>query len=322
LIYLPAHRLVGEPAYVLPRSVDVIDTTALVHRVIARLQAGDEVRVMAQTGRWSEVSVAEGQTGWVETKYLLDAATYHRGETLLESLERFPAQASGHNEGVVNLRLDPARDSVVLMELGPNTKVEVFGRKIVERPVELPAAGAPSSGRSDVWYLVRTGRRAGWMLGRFIDLDIPAGISPYAEDVNMVAWLILKTVDDGGKQMPEYLAADRIGNDNVDYNHIRVFTWWVKEHKYVTAYVESNVPGHFPITTQQTIDSNFSAQRIPYFRLRLTGEGGRKFQKVYGLFDTVVRPVGTVEGWDSDAMPAPVKAREQTGRRRARRGRR
>jgi hypothetical protein len=35
----------------------------------------------------------------------------------------------------------------------------------------------------------------------------------------------------------------------------------------------------------------------------MDGEGN-KYQKVYGLFDTITRSVGTVAGWESDAMPA------------------
>ncbi|HLI29630.1 MAG TPA: hypothetical protein VKV79_00860, partial [Terriglobia bacterium] len=95
-----------------------------------------------------------------------------------------------------------------------------------------------------------------------------------------------------------YLAADRIGTRDFDFNHIRVFTWWVKRHKYVTAYVESGLQGYFPITVTHL-------GSVPYFRLRLVDDTGRKFQKVYGLFDTIVRPIGTVGGWTSNAMPQP-----------------
>jgi len=315
-VYLPAHRVTGEAAYVLPRTLEVVDTTAEIRSVLGRLQAGDQVRVVARTAHWSKVLLPGNQTGWVETKYLLDAATYRRGETLLKSLEGYPHQAAGHTSTAVNLRLEPARDSIVLMELAPNQALDVFARRTVDRPVDASAPASAGSRGRDVWYLVRASQRAGWVLGRYIDLDVPAGISIYAEGVNMVAWLVLKTVEDGGKQVPEYLVADRIGGDDLDFNHIRVFTWWVKNHKYVTAYVESNLAGHFPITTKEMTDANYYAQPSPYFRLRLTDADGRKYQKVYGLFDTVVHAVGTVDGWDSDAMPAPAKERRPAGRRR------
>jgi len=52
----------------------------------------------------------------------------------------------------------------------------------------------------------------------------------------------------------------------------------------------------------------------PYFRLRLVDEDGEKYQKVYGLFDTIVRPQGTVKGWESEEMPAaPTHAPKRRG---------
>ena len=101
--------------------------------------------------------------------------------------------------------------------------------------------------------------------------------------------------------MPEYLAADRLGTQEADFSHIRVFTWWIKEHKYVTAYVESDLKGYFPIRVSE-VDG------VPHFRLRLMDDQGQKFQKVYGLFDTMTRVVGTVPGWESDEVPERTKA--------------
>jgi hypothetical protein len=36
----------------------------------------------------------------------------------------------------------------------------------------------------------------------------------------------------------------------------------------------------------------------------LVDEENEKYQKVYGLFSTIVRPLGTVQGWESEAMPS------------------
>jgi hypothetical protein len=129
----------------------------------------------------------------------------------------------------------------------------------------------------------------------------------YAQGTNVVAWLVLNTVVDGGQQVPQYLVADRIGTQEVDFNHIRVFTWWIKDHKYVTAYVESGLNGYFPMR-------GTSLAGVPYFRLRLIDQGGRKFQKVYGLFDTITRPLGTVDGWESDALPVRPAPRHRRRR--------
>jgi Bacterial SH3 domain len=311
-VWAPAHTVHGPAAYVVPRSLDVMDTTAQIRSKVGQLKAGDRVEVLAQTAHWSELRLPRGRTGWVETKYLLDGATYGRGQAVLRSLNQETVQAEGHTSTATNLHLEPARDSLSLGELAQNEQLDIFARRLVERA---PDAQAPAKAavRHDVWYLVRSRNSAGWVLGRFIDLDIPPGIAVYAQGINMVAWLALKTVQDGGRAVPEYLVADRIGAEDVDFNHIRVFTWWLKNHKYVTAYVESGLSGHFPITASQLTDTDYFAQRSPYFRLRLTDDEGHQYQKVYGMFDTIVHAVGTVDGWTSGAIPPREKRQARKG---------
>lgn len=284
----------------MPDKLPVVDTPAEVRLVIANLRAGEEVQVLDHTRNWSQVRIAGGSVGWVESKDLLDEADYERAQGVAKDLADLPAQAAGHTSGVVNLRLEPSRDAVQLAQLPQNQKLEVFGRRVVERaPAPDQSVGAAVR---DAWYLVRTNAPeglaagAGWVLGRFVELDIPESLSPYAQGSNLVAWVVLNTVEDGGQQVPQFLAADRVGTQELDFNHLRVFTWWAKNHHYVTAYVESNLNGYFPIRVVHR-------DGVPYFRLRLVDDSGRKFQKVYGLFDTATRPVGIVEGWESDAMP-------------------
>ena len=248
-------------------------------------------------------------TGWVENKDLLDSQTYEGGQKLLRDLAETPAQAEGHTSGIVNLRLEPSRDAAQLAQLPENLKVQVFGRRLVDRPAP---DGQPSAAKvRDAWYLIRADARAGWVMGRFVALDIPEKLAPYAQGSNLVAWVVLKTVDDEGQPVPEYLTADRMGTQEADFSHIRVFTWWVKDHKYVTAYVESGLNGYFPIRVAEV-------NGVPYFRLRLMDDQGQKYQKVYGLFDTITRTVGTVPGWESDAMPAPPESHHhrRSGRRK------
>jgi hypothetical protein len=287
-----------ETAYVVPASVEVADSPAEVHSTISTLKGGDRVALLSRTGRWASVRLADGRTGWVEAKTLLDAGTQEKAGQLLRGLEPFGPQAEGHTTTATALRLEPSRESIQLAELPENRRVQVFSRQLAARSA--PGKGQkPSSSTKplrEAWYLVRTPSKAGWVLGRLVSLDVPEAITTYAQEINLVAWLVLNTVDDGGREVPQYLVADRIGTQDLDFNHIRVFTWWVKHHKYVTAYVESNLNGHFPIRVVHGL-----AQ--PRFRLRLVDGEGEKYQRVYGLFDTIVRPIGTVKGWESEATP-------------------
>lgn len=319
-VYLPGHPRVQQVAYVLPFSVPILDSRAEIHNVIGNLKNGDRVDVISQDEDWAEVSLPGGVKGWVETKYLMDSQVYEGGMRLLKELKGIPVQASGHTTFDVNLRLEPSRDGPLLEHLGRNQSLEILGRRLVPRPAsggesgsgEPGAAGtekpSPGSPLLDAWYLVRTHSRAGWVFGRLVTLDIPESISVYAQNYNMVAWLALNKIDDNGRKVPQYLVADREGGQDFDFTHIRVFTWWVKKERYATAYVESNLNGYFPIQVEHS-------DKSPEFRLRLVDSKGRKFQKIYRLADTVVRPLGTVEGWASEAVPLATAKRAGTRRR-------
>jgi SH3-like domain-containing protein len=309
-VYRPAHTLPVEAGYVLPESVEVVDTPAEVRIVVGSLKSGEHVEIIKRTHNWAQIRTSDNVTGWVENSSLVDSQTYEGGQKLLRNLLNIPAQAEGHTGGVVNLRLEPSRGAAQLAQLPENLKVQVFGRRVLDRTAP---EGQPSAAKvRDAWYLIRADARAGWVLGRFVALDIPEKLSPYAQGTNFVAWVVLKTVEDEGQPVPEYLTADRAGTQEADFSHIRVFTWWVKDHKYVTAYVESNLNGYFPIRIAEI-------NGTPYFRLRLMDDQGQKFQKVYGLFDTITRTVGTVPGWESDAMPPSPKShhRQRSGRTRS-----
>jgi hypothetical protein len=294
-VYKPAHTLPVEAGYVLPPSIQVVDTPAEVRLIVGNLKSGERVEITKRTRNWAQIRTADNLTGWVENKDLLDSQTYESGQKLIRDLLQVPVQAEGHTSGVVNLRLEPAKDAAQLAQLQENLKVQIFGRRMVERPA--PDGQPHAAEVRDAWYLIRAGTGAGWVMGRFVALDIPESLAPYAQGSNLVAWVVIKTVDDGGQSVPEYLTADRMGAKEADFSHIRVFTWWVKDHKYVTAYVESGLNGYFPIRVAEV-------NGVPHFRLRLMDDQGQKYQKVYGLFDTITRAVGTVPGWESDAMPA------------------
>ena len=95
-VYLPRHRALGELAYVLPGSLTMVDTPAEVRQVVANLKSGDRVEVLTRTRSWMRVRAPGGRTGWVESKDMLDAETYGRGQRLLKGLSSLPPQARAH----------------------------------------------------------------------------------------------------------------------------------------------------------------------------------------------------------------------------------
>ncbi len=295
-----------EFAYILPETARLEDSPAEVRLEVAKLRHGDRVGIISRTAHWARVETSDGQTGWVELDNLVDALAYEKGRALLAEMKKDPPQASGRVPSAANLRVEPARDAVQITQLTAGERVEVFGRRMMVKPGQPGKSDAGDMPR-EAWYLVRSGDRAGWVLGRLVSLEIPEEISQYAQSFNLVAWQALNTVDDNGRSVPQYVAADREDTQDFDFTRIRVFTWNVVRHEYATAYVESHLRGFFPIRVIQV-------SGMPGFRLKLEDSSGQKIQKVYRMQQTIVRPAGIVEGWESDAVPESAPARR--GRRR------
>src|SRR5204863_5201912 len=62
-VYVPAHRLPAEVAYVLPISAVVVDTPAEVRMDVAQLRGGDMVYVINRTTNWAHIRLADGKSG-------------------------------------------------------------------------------------------------------------------------------------------------------------------------------------------------------------------------------------------------------------------
>lgn len=293
-----------EFSYILPDSVALNDSPAEVRLNLAALRHGDRVEVLARTTRWARVRIADGKTGWIEHTHLIDGPSFEKGRRLVEGMRRDPAQAAGRTTALANLRAEPARDAPQISQLASGERVKIFDRRMVDRSAQPAATGGDVT--REAWYLVRAGERGGWVLGRLISLDIPEAIGHYAQGFNLVAWVVLSSVDDNGRSVPQYVAADRVEAPEFDFTRIRVFTWSIQRQQYATAYVESNLKGFFPIRVEQ-------AGGAPQFRLRLEDRKGKKIQKVYRMQDTIVRLLGTVEGWESGALPEPRPAARARG---------
>jgi hypothetical protein len=300
LTYTPIQRL-NQTAYVVPDSLQVWDTPAEIRTRLATLKSGELVHVLGSFHYWTHVRMVNGQDGWVSEDGLMPSETHEAEERLLSTLSDLPVQATGQSADVDNIHVEPSRTAAVVAEVNPEQRLQIFGRRMVQRP-------SGFSNHPQAWYLVREGFHAGWILGRLVRLDIPQSISAYAQDTNIVAWLVLDTVDDNGHRVPQYVVADRAGRQACDFTHIRVLTWWKRKHTYATSYREGQMKGYFPILVA-------SEGSVPHFRLRLEDDGV-KYQKIYGLFDTITRVMGTADTWRSDAMPkrpAPWNPKQQRG---------
>ena len=146
------------------------------------------------------------------------------------------------------------------------------------------------------WYLVRTSSgHVGWVLLRMVDLDIPLDVAQYAEGQRIVGYFVLNTVDEDGKQVPQYLVLLNEPKDGLvwDYNQIRIFTRNRAKHRYETAYRERNLEGYLPVTVGHR---DFGKEGdLPIFTIRKKNDDGQMVDVTYKLNGPIVRRVLTPE---------------------------
>lgn len=142
---------------------------------------------------------------------------------------------------------------------------------------------------------------AGWVLGRFIDVDLPQALRDNATSagIHPVAWFVLDRVKSPSGDKPQYLVAGTHGGDGqpCDFTLIRVYTWGAHAQHYETAFVESDLCGSFPIRVGKLAGTN-----EPEFRFSALTETEPSKERVYVMRQTVVRRVR------EDEKPSPRKS--------------
>jgi hypothetical protein len=169
-------------------------------------------------------------------------------------------------------------------------------RKSKSRKSDAHKAEDKPEPKKEDWWLVRAHLSdqavlAGWLLGRFVELDVPSPLPDYATSAGMriVAWSELNRVPSAsGKPMAQYLLLGTHGPEGqpCDFTSLRVYTWGKQRGRYETAFVESNVCGKLPITRLQSAgpdaDITFSF---------LNSSNGAPERRTYQMHQTIVRLV-------------------------------
>jgi hypothetical protein len=150
---------------------------------------------------------------------------------------------------------------------------------------------------------------AGWVVARFVDLDLPEAVREGAASANIrpVAWFELNRVSDPSGDKPQYLVAAARGPEGqvCDFTALRVYTWYVKRSRYETAFIENNLCGQLPVRVGK------GPKGEPEFRFRVMD--GNKEEHVYRLIQTVVRRIR--EAGTASAKHGPVKRSKPAARK-------
>jgi hypothetical protein len=333
--FRPKHETLGE-AFVSERSVTLWSSVAQVREPLGTLHYGDRVDVLAQRNDNTKVRTAAG-TGWVDARFLMKPALWQRSAALLEQVRSMPVQARGRTKVATNLRVEPGRNQPRLYQFGRGVAVEVVGRAVadVSQASDEKETAEPQEAKKEEWYLVRglatrppgesAGKSAepntttqsgdqtipiaGWVIGRFIEYNLPEPVQEGVASANVraVAWFELNRVPDASGEKPQYLLAGSKGSDAqpCDFTTLRVYTWDAKKTRYETAFIENDLCGDLPVRLGR------GPKNEPEFRFREKDSG--KSERVYRLIQTVVRRIRQ-EG-DTSGKKSPGKSKRRAGTR-------
>lgn len=257
-----------ETAYIGGRQVTLWSTAAQVREPVAMMSFGDRVDVLGHFEDQVKVRTNAGVVGWVDQDQLLTADFWLQAQELESETAKMPIEARGHTRVLTNLHIGPARDAARIRQLDKNVPVDFYERRAVDVPLAKGVAvadtgdGSPPAARKEDWWLVRAHvptpsndglTISGWLLGRFVDLDVPEPLPDYASAAGMriVSWFELnRVIGESGAVRPQYLVLATRGAEGqpCDFTLLRVFTWGKQNQRYETAFVESNLCGKLPLT--------------------------------------------------------------------------
>lgn len=310
----PKRETQGE-AIVSEKVAPLLSGIAQVREQVGMLHYGERVDVLARRNDYTKVRTNAGAVGWVESRQLMEPALWQRSIKLLDQTRGMPVQARGRTKVSTNLRVQPGRTEPRLYQFARNVPVEIVGRATadwVQVTDEKDNSNEPQETKKEDWFLVRgvatrppgnssaraepinttqpgdqTVPIAGWVVARFIEMDLPDPVREGAASANIrpVAWFELNRVSDPSGDKPQYLLAAARGPEGqaCDFTALRVYTWYAKRNRYETAFIENRLCGQLPIRLGN------GPKNEPEFRFFVMDR--KKEERVYRLIQTVVRRV-------------------------------
>jgi hypothetical protein len=308
-LYVRFHNSTPPPetAYAGSRTVTLYSTSAQVREPVTTVNFGDRLDVLQRFQNQVKVRTTAGIVGWIEENDLLSADLWETLKDLELKSASMPVVARGHTRVLSNLHIEPGRDSPRVRQLNKDIPLDMVARQpklvmpaSISNPGSEPAeeAASESAKPDDRKSPDRKSKGipdqtilAGWLLGRFVELDVPPPLPDYATSAGMriVAWTELNRVTSTpGKPMPQYLLLGTHGPEGqlCDFTSLRVYTWGKQKERYETAFVESNVCGKFPVQKLQAAgpESDLTFNFIDY-------SNGTPERRTYQMHQTIVRLV-------------------------------
>lgn len=235
---LPAES--GEMANVARESLPIRAELAPTSEVLHTVHLGDELEILEQRRGSVRVRTAEGLEGWTGRYALVTAETKARMDRQKDLTADLKPQGTVMALDILNVHIDPERESETIYQLQPDEPAELLARSLVPRE------------RLEGWSLIRlsTGH-SGWVLETRMYSGISIDVAQFAERRRIVAYFSLGEVEDEKLTEPKttWLWAQAPGDESTaDFDRIRVFRWSTRRGAYQTIKLERGLEGYLPIT--------------------------------------------------------------------------
>lgn len=236
------HRERKEMVYVSARETFLRDRVAEVSNRVGEVTNGQALVVIEHGRRFTKVSTARNQIGWIEDHMVIDQKAYDAFAKLAADHKNDQPFAAATLSDDLYMHVAPGRDTQHFYLLPGNTKVELLERASVRRyPAgeASPERAAPaalnnlasvhSAGKKNVaepahapspavdvpppvmedWWLARDAQgRTGWLLASRVDVDVPDDIMEYGEGQRFIGAWKIATVDDPDSNFPNHEAPE------------------------------------------------------------------------------------------------------------------
>lgn len=141
-------------SYIGDANVTLWSSTAAVREQVAQLHWGEAVEIFGRNGSQVEVRTAQGATGWIDARAVLDADAWQSEKHLLESAQRMALQAAGHTKVFSNVHLTPRREAQRIYQFPGGIPVAIVARAYAEVPPTGTASAATEPPKKEDWLLV------------------------------------------------------------------------------------------------------------------------------------------------------------------------
>ena len=297
-------RAALEIGYAGNKQVTLVSTTALVREPVATVNYGDRLEILQRYQDQVQVRTMKGVTGWINERDLLTTDLWQKARDLETRADGMAVMARGHTRAITNLHIGPGRESPRLRQLSKTIPVEMYERttiavpapKVVKSSEQEEGGAEPAQEKMEDWWLVRAHAAdqnaiSGWVLGRFVQLDVPSPLPDYASTAGMriVSWFELNRVNDSaGKAKPQFLVLGTHGPEGqpCDFSMMRVYTWGNQRQRYETAFVESNVCGKLPVNVTK---AEAAGGDVTFTFGDMSGKAAE--ERTYRMHQTIVRRV-------------------------------